>query len=262
MVTIIIVVYKSNKKKLLKVLKKIDNKFNIIIVDNSYNYDFSKIKLSKKTQIIRSKNIGNGGGINLALKKCKTKFAIYTDIDVNFAKNTFGNLIKYTRRLRKFSVLVPNHGNLNSKDQYIKKFYGEASMMLFNVKIIKQLNFFDEKIFLYFEEVDLFKRSEKRNINVYFLPLIKIKHERAKSIDSFSLENFRAWHYMWSMFYFYKKNFSFFYAIKKTLLFFVKDIVVLFYSIIIFNKLDIQKRFFRVFGLLCAMFGISSFLRP
>ena len=102
MVTIIIVVYKSNKNKLLKVLKKINKKFNIIIVDNSQNYDFSKINLSKKTQIIRSKNIGNGGGINLALKRCKTKFAIYTDIDVIFDKSIFSNLIKFTRKIKNF----------------------------------------------------------------------------------------------------------------------------------------------------------------
>ena len=57
MVTIIIVVYKSDKKKILKVLKNINNNFNIIIVDNSSNYDFSKINLSKKTQIIRSQNL-------------------------------------------------------------------------------------------------------------------------------------------------------------------------------------------------------------
>ena len=97
-------------------------------------------------------------------------------------------------------------------------------------------------------------------MNVYFLPLIKIKHEKATSIDS--LENLRSWHYMWSMFYFYKKNFSFMHATKKTFLFFVKDIIILIYSIIFFKKLVAQKRFFRVFGLMCSVFGTSSFLRP
>ena len=67
MVTIIIVVYKSDKKS-FKYFKKVPDKFHVIIVDNSLDYDFTKIKLSKKTQIIRSKNIGNGGGINLAVK--------------------------------------------------------------------------------------------------------------------------------------------------------------------------------------------------
>ena len=47
MVTIILVVYKSDKKKLSKILSTIGNKYKIIIVDNSYNYDFSKIKISR-----------------------------------------------------------------------------------------------------------------------------------------------------------------------------------------------------------------------
>ena len=55
MVTIIIVVYKSDKKKILKVLKNINNNFNIIIVDNSSNYDFSKINLSKKLKLLDHK---------------------------------------------------------------------------------------------------------------------------------------------------------------------------------------------------------------
>ena len=86
--------------------------------------------------------MGNGAGINLALKRCKTKFAIYTDIDVKFNKNTLVKLISYAKKIDNFSVIVPNHGNLNSKKQYIKKFSGEASMMLFNIVNMKKLNFF------------------------------------------------------------------------------------------------------------------------
>ena len=102
MVTIIIVVYKSDKKKLLNILKKVPDKFHVIIVDNSLDYDFTKIKLSKKTQIIRSKNIGNGGGINLAVKKCKTKFAIYMDIDIKLDSNF---LIKFFNISKKLEIL-------------------------------------------------------------------------------------------------------------------------------------------------------------
>ena len=68
------------------------------------------------------------------------------------------------------------------------------------------------------------------------------------SISSFSTENLRAWHYMWSMFYFYKKNYNFIFALEKTILFHVKDLIVLIYSILIFDKENFKKRFFRVFG--------------
>ena len=73
MLSIILVVYKTDKTLLKKILSKINKKTHIIIIDNSYNYDFSIFELSNKTKIIRSKNVGNGAGINIGLKKCKTK---------------------------------------------------------------------------------------------------------------------------------------------------------------------------------------------
>jgi len=262
MVTIIIVIYKSDKKKLLKILNKFNNKFNIILVDNSNNYDFSGVKITKKIKIIRSHNAGNGAGINIGLKKCKTKFAIYTDIDVDFKNSVLNNLLSYAKKIKDFSVLVPNHGNLISKSELIKKFSGEGSMMLFNVNKIKKLGFFDEKFFLYFEEADLFLRIKRSNQNVYFTPKIKIIHNRASSITSFKLENLRAWHYMWSMFYFYRKNFGFFNALSKTYLFLIKDFIMLFKLLFEMDIQNVKIRFYRLFGLMSSIIGFKSFLRP
>ena len=262
MVTIILVIYKSDKQKLSKILKKIGNKFNIIIIDNSYNYDFSDIKISNKVKIIRSKNIGNGAGINLGLSKCNTKFAIYSDIDVEFKKDVINNLIKSAKKIKNFSVLIPNHGNIKSKKSSIKKFTGEASMMLLNKQMIKKIGLFDEKFFLYFEELDLFYRSKKHNLDVYFLTKIKIKHNRASSIKSIDTENLRQWHYMWSMFYFYKKNYSYLYGLKKIFLYLLKDILNLLISFLLFNIKDFKKRFYRIFGTICSLLGMGSFLRP
>ena len=104
-VTLIVVCFKSEEliKSNLKELKK----FKTIIVDNSNNYDFSKVKLPKKTKIIRSKNIGYGAAINIALKKCKTKFAIISNIDVYFKKNLINNFYKIVKKVIKFSILIP-----------------------------------------------------------------------------------------------------------------------------------------------------------
>ena len=53
MISVIIVVYKSKKNLLKKFIKNLDKKNNLIIINNSKNYDFSKIKLPKKTKIIK-----------------------------------------------------------------------------------------------------------------------------------------------------------------------------------------------------------------
>ena len=52
MLTIILVVYKTDRKKLKYILKQIDKKYPIIIVDTSTNYDFSNLKISKKLKLL------------------------------------------------------------------------------------------------------------------------------------------------------------------------------------------------------------------
>ena len=263
MITIILVVYKSDKKKLNKILKTIGTKYNFIIVDNSMNYNFDLIKLPKKTTIIRSENNGNGSGINIALKNCKTKFAIYFDIDVNFKKNLIYNLIKLSKKIKKFSILIPNHGKNKLGSSPVKDYVGEASVMLINKSMLKKIGFFDENFFLYFEEIDILSRCKEKKISAYLLPSLEIRHSRASSIKkSAKLDLLRAWHYMWSMFYFYKKNYSYFFAVKKTYHYILKDLIVILISIFLLNYKVIKLRFFRLFGIGSSMLGLNSFLRP
>ena len=262
MLTIILVVYKSDKNQLRNILKKIDKKYNIIIVDNSYNYNFKGLGLSKKTKIIRSRNNGNGSGINIALKKCKTENAIYTDLDVKFNRNLIQKFINFSKKIKNFSVLIPNHGNFKKNNKIIKNYIGEAAVMFFNLKNLRKINFFDENFFLYYEEVDLLFRCKQSNFPTYLIPNLEIKHERAKStINSKNIKNLRSWHYMWSMFYFYKKNYDFFTALNRTFEFLIKDSLMLIFFIISLNFKKSPNRFYRLYGLISSILGLKSFLR-
>jgi len=264
MVTIILVVYKSKKNQLNNILKKIGRKYKIIIVDNSYDYDFSKINLSKNIKIIRSKNNGNGAGINTALKRCKTQYAIYSDIDVNFEKNFIYKLIKSASKIKDFSLLVPNHGKISNEKEFLEKYNGEAALMMFNLKKIKSKFFFDENFFLYFEEIDLLTRFKKNNLKSYTVTKLKIKHRRASSIDEDinKINYVRNWHYMWSMFYYYKKNFGFFSALYNTSTYLIKDLIMLIFYFFLFDKIKFKIRFYRIFGITSSILGFKSFLRP
>ena len=109
---------------------------------------FLKLNYQKKTKIIRSKNIGYGAAINIALKKCKTKFAIISNIDVYFEKNLINNFYKIVKKVIKFSIL-PNHSNQHFDKKIFETYEGEAATMLVNVKDIRKIKF-DENFFLYF----------------------------------------------------------------------------------------------------------------
>ena len=265
MITIIIVVYKSDPKKLNKILKLIGSNFKIVIIDNSYTYDFKDISISKKTIVIRSQNIGNGAGINLGIKHTKTPYALYFDIDVNFNKDLIRKLVAAAKKIKKFGILAPNNGKFKTKCKIIEHYNFEAPVMLFNIKKLKKIGLFDEKIFLYFEEIDLFFKCKKNNIKVLIITDIIIKHVRSSSIfqnlDNNKILFLRKWHYMWSMFYYYKKNFNYFFGVKKTILYFIKDLIKLGVNIVLLNKKEIFIRINRIDGLLTSYLLLKSYKR-
>ena len=136
--------------------------------------------------------------------------------------------------------------------------------MFYNIQNLKKLNFFDEKFFLYFEETDLLHRCKINKVKCYLIQNLKIKHNRASSIknENYDLKCLRIWHYMWSMFNFYKKNFNYIYAVKKTYIFLIKDFIILLTTILTFNFKNAKIRFYRLYGLISSMICLKSFLRP
>ena len=78
--------------------------------------------------------------------------------------------------------------------------------------------FFDENIFIYFETMDLCKRLSDKKIKMYAIDEITFDHFGGQSHDEkydHEAHLSRNWHYNWSKFYYYKKNFSYFFAIRK-----------------------------------------------
>ena len=262
MISVVIVVYKSKKNLLKTFIKKLDKTNRLIIINNSKNYDFSKIKLPKKTTIIKMNNNGYGSALNLALKHCKTKYAIISNIDVSFKKNFFKTFYNFSKKFKNLTILIPNHKNQKLSRDFVETYDGEAATMMVNVKKILDLKF-DENYFLYYEETDLFHRCKLKNYKVFKISDLKINHKRSSSVHfKENKDHIMKWHYMWSMFYYYKKNFDFFYALKKTYILIVKDIIMLIYYLLIFDNINFKFRFYRLYGILCSILGFKSFKRP
>ena len=264
MLTIIIVVYKTERKKLEYILGRINKEYPIIIIDNSKNYDFSNFKILNKIKIIRSKNLGNGAGINLGLKHSTTNYALYSDVDVFLQKDFIKKFFEFSKKIKDFAIMVPNHGNIKSKKKLVEKYNDEGSIMLFKKKNLNKVGCFDEKFFLYYEELDLFERCKRNKQKVLYATKFKIKHNRASSItiDKEKIKNLRSWHYMWSIFYFYKKNYSFSRAIKETYFILIKDTFMMFFYLILINKNKFYIRFNNISGIISSMLGLKSFKRP
>ena len=89
-----------------------------------------------------------------------------------------------------------------------------------NKKKIKTSDILDNNYFMYFETTDLCKKLLKLNHKFYIIKNLKFDHlgtGSTKKIYNHEILINRNWHFSWSKFYFFKKNNSYLYAVKKIL---------------------------------------------
>jgi GT2 family glycosyltransferase len=265
-ITVILVAYYPDLKKLKDLIRSIKKNIKIVIIQNCKSNLSQFQENYKNIEIIKNKiNSGNGAAINSGFKNSCTKFCLYLDIDITIESKFFEKLIKNINSIKNFSILLPNINNKYKSNKLIEIYETEGSVMLFNMKDFYKKIKFDEKFFLYFEEIDIFYKCKKTDKKVYIIPNLLAKHKRASSIKiknyTDEIKYLRDWHYMWSKFYFYKIHFGYFNAIKKTYLYLIKDLIMTFIFLFKNNKFDFKRRVYRIFGLLCSYFNTSSFLR-
>jgi GT2 family glycosyltransferase len=81
-----------------------------------------------------------------------------------------------------------------------------GAFLLTRKSLLDALNGFDEKFFLWFEEVDLCWRTKKTNYQIIYYPLVKIKHYGGQSFNQ-ALPYSRQKNYNRSLIYFFRKNY-------------------------------------------------------
>ena len=273
--TIILVSFFSTNR-IKKILNKINSNNKIIIVENSLSNQFKQYLESNYKNVkvlIPKKNLGNGGGINFAIKKIKTKFALYLDIDVTIAQKIINKLYQVAQKKEQWAIIAPNlKGVKYNKEYFIKKnSYSNISEMsfvagcslLFNLPILKKIGLFDEKIFLYYEENDLYLRCLKNNKKILMLNNVYIKHINNNGSDKKYekyIDDIRHWHLMWSKFYYYKKNFSYSRGILETYKSFISSFIKTMYYYFV-NQKKFKKYYNRFSGLLNSYIGKKSWKR-
>ena len=274
-ITIVITSFKSDEK-LKSCLNSINRQCNVIIVENSDNQDTKK-KIEKEFDnvkcILTGGNLGYGKANNIGLKEVTTKYALILNPDATLFESTLENLIEATKEIPEFAIMAPYQQERmieKKKDnlqflspKQVKSVKGFA--MLLNLIEFKDIGFFDEVFFLYFEDIDLCRRVDKKNKKIYLIPSVSINHLGGKSSkDSINIERelTRNWHWMWSTFTYHKKYKGFF---SSLLIIFPKLISsifrVLLYTLFM-NKKKKAIYYHRYSGLINAIIGRSSWHRP
>ncbi len=275
--TIILIAYKS-EKIINAFVKKIPNNIKVIIVENSNNLLLKK-QVEKKYRNIKvyiKKNEGVSASINYAAKKIKTEFFIQISPDIQFNYKDIDKFIEVAKKLNnKFSALGPRFLNVNSKShKQIKKNLDigvidsvHGSCMFINKKRFKEIGKFDKKFFLYFEETEYCKRALKKGLKSYQVNSIKVKTQGRTVLikdkkEKKRLDNILIWHFIWSKYYYTKKN----YGSIISLMIFSPILVRIIFKIILYQLINeeksLEKYQFRLNGLIRSIKGKSSNLRP
>ena len=276
--TFVIVTFNS-RKVVYDCLNSLPKDFNKLIIENSSDKELKK-ELEQnydKTEVILSENIGMGAANNIGIIKSNTQYVYVLNPDVILNHDTLSNINNSISSLENFAILSPVSDNLNFPNYRQKKqnkmfdsnlFENveeiDGYSMILNKNYFRDNIFFDEKFFMYLENVDLCLRVRKENGEIFIIKNSKIHHLGSKAVDekySEEVELSRNWHWMWSKFYFNKKHrgifISFLYGLTSLIGNFIKYLILL----ISMNK---RKKIYkmRIFGILNAFLGRNSWYRP
>ena len=271
--TIVINTFNSDEK-VYPCLNSIKPDYKILIIENSNNFKFKEVLEKKYSNVVcelTGENLGYAKGNNLGLSKVKTKFAMILNPDTLVEKNSIDNFFDTADKYNDFAIIAPAIQEKKEIEKIKKQnnvFEAESVKgfaMFLNIEKFKEIGFFDENFFIYFEEIDLCRRLKKLNKKIYLDKSIKINHIGGSSHNQsieFEMELSRNWHWMWSTVYYHKKHYGFFYAILKvSSKFFSAVFKVIFYSIL-FNQKKKKIYFQRLSGLFNSIIGKNSWYRP
>lgn len=219
--SIIIVNYKSKLKLLncLTSIKAADLtglKYEVIIVENASGDDLSA--LSNDYKVISSKkNLGMGGGNNLGIKSALGDYILISNPDIVYQISTIKELFYYLKNNPQIGLIGPKLLNPDGTLQYScvrfpkiyipilrRTFVGRFFPKSLNNYLMKNNDhekvmevdwllgacfmlkkpvtpLFDERYFMYFEDVDLCRQVKSAGLQVVYYPFVAVIHDHIRA---------------------------------------------------------------------------------
>ena len=280
----IIISFKSDHL-LENLLSKIPHKHEIIIIENSLQTQ-TKYKIEKKYSnskvIIPKKNLGYAAALNKAFKICKNNFVITMSPDIRIQKKLITNIENLISKFKNFTLMAPEYKNKKIYKNFLPISENKTLLKIKNYNFIKvkeidwcfcilnkskfkNSKVLDENYFLYFETTDLCKSLFMKKKNMYIVKNFKFDHMGTSSSNDkykFQIGINRNWHFSWSKFYFYKKNYNYFYALKKILPNIFQSIIGMILCTLILDLKDTKLHFSSLKGFISSVLLMKSYFRP
>lgn len=196
-----------------------DINYEIIVVDNNSQENIASTLKQKYPEIIfisSLKNKGMGGGNNMGINRSKGEFCLILNPDTLVEKDTIKIMLKYIRQNAELAVVGPKLLNPDRSLQYscarFPKFYTPIIRRTFLLKFfkkhidwflmkdfnhneIKEVDWlmgsclmirkssnlsFDERYFMYFEDIDLCRSAWYNNYKVVYNPKAQLIHDHQR----------------------------------------------------------------------------------
>ena len=277
-ITVVTVLYNSAKidESFFENLKS----FKTIVVDNGKNEEIlGKIKTYKNIKIIsKNKNLGYGSAVNFAFESIASKFFLILNPDLKIHEKSILNMYNILNQYNDCAIVAPvthlsndfygafperNIKNLTlknalkSRDLLLNsKIESEVCVdvakwaLLIKAEEFKNIGGFNEKLFIFWEEIDLCRRFRSRKLSVIVTPKSNVEHNQEKSSDT-DFQNFliKTYYHEYSpLVYFNVQTFSFFH-LKRIMKYFLRGISYLIIlnlkkSLTYFLRLSANIRYF------------------
>jgi len=281
--TIVIVTFNSSEI-IKQSLENIDcNKYSVIIVDNAstdntvavIESNFPSLKIIKN-----SKNIGYGRANNIALRQVETEFAMILNPDAFIFEKEINFIISSLQDAKEVAIgaplllnsYPPNELDISKQNSVVKSNLIEETNQYMSVKYIigailflrmsafKKIGFFDEDIFLYYEDDEICFRALKSGYKLAIFNAVFGFHLGSGSSSYNSRVVYkRFWHRALSKLYWKEKSKSKFVAFKSAIRLSVSFLFkAIFYSLI-FKKYDAVKNFASFCGSFAFILRLKSF---
>ncbi len=215
MISVVIVTYNSQDtiKSCLDSVLRDDTSKEVIVADNNSKDDTSKILMSYKDRIIffqNNSNLGFSKANNMAAKEAKGEYLLFLNPDTRFLEEgTLDGLIKLLSENEHYGLIAPKlvlpNGdiqktvrNLPTIWKAIEEFWlgkegafeffqpqrGElvevesvvGACILIKSEVFRMVGGFNEKYFLYFEDLELCKDIRKSGLKIGYVGDILVQH--------------------------------------------------------------------------------------
>lgn len=205
--------------------------FEVIFVDNA-STDCSvehvrKIRrhlgIPRLRIIVSGVNLGFCGGINLGIRYARGEYIVLLNVDTYLAPSWLEELVKAVASDERIGICqskivypdfrINTTGNLCDfygstacrgvgeidKCQYDKSqenfFFASGASLLIKKKVLEDIGLLDEKLFLYYDDVDLSWRARLKGYSICYIPTSLCVHFESSSVRQFKEAGLLAFYY-------------------------------------------------------------------